>query len=121
MALKILRKFLSEERGSVESSLVLIPLLTLFLISAQLSIAVHGRNMEKVSAQDEASSRAISGEFSESDTFLHINSPDPNQNLDLVISYRSRSLPRLLPGVTNSSGSEMRTEVSGIALIENQR
>jgi hypothetical protein len=121
LPLKILRKFLSEERGSVESSLVLIPLLTLFLISAQLSIAVHGRNMEKVSAQDEASSRAISGEFSESDTFLHIDSSDPNQNLDLVISYRSRSLPKLLPGITNSLGGEMRTDVSGIALIENQR
>lgn len=121
MAFKGLRRFLSEERGSVESSLVLIPLLTLFLISAQLSIAIHGRNMEKVSAQDEASSRAITGEFSNSDTFLHINSPDPNQNLDLVISYRSRSLPKLLPGITNSSGSQMRTDVSGIALIENQR
>lgn len=121
MVLKKLRKFLSEERGSVESSLVLIPLVTLFLISAQLSIAVHGRNMEKVSAQDEASSRAISGEFSESDTFLHIDSPDPNQNLDLVISYRSRSLPKLLPGITNALSGEMRTDVSGIALIENQR
>jgi hypothetical protein len=119
----MLRKFLSEERGSVESSLVLIPLLTLFLISAQLTLAVHGRNMEKVSAQDEASSRAVSGEFSDSDTFLHIDSPDPNpnQNLDLVISYRSRSLPKFLPGITGSLGHEMRTEVSGIALIENQR
>ena len=105
----------------MESSLVLIPLLTLFLISAQLTLAVHGRNMEKVSAQDEASSRAISGEFSESDTFLHIDSPDPNQNLDLVISYRSRSLPKLLPGITDLLGNEIRTEVSGIALIENQR
>lgn len=121
MALKKLRKFLAEERGSVESSLVLLPLLTLFLISAQLTLAVHGRNMEKVSAQDEASSRAISGEFSESDTFLHIDSPDPNQNLDLVISYRSRSLPKFLPDITDSLGKEMRTEVSGIALIENQR
>jgi hypothetical protein len=117
----MLRKFLSEERGSVESSLVLIPLLTLFLISAQLTLAVHGRNMEKVSAQDEASSRAVSGEFSDSDTFLHIDSPDPNQNLDLVISYRSRSLPKFLPGITGSLGHEMRTDVSGIALIENQR
>ncbi len=121
MAIKRLKTFLSEERGSVESSLVLIPLLTLFLISAQLSIAVHGRNMEKVSAQDEASTRAISGDFSANDTFLHINSPDPNQNLDLVISYRSRSLPKILPGITSALGGEMRTDVSGIALIENQR
>ena len=105
----------------MESSLVLIPLLTLFLISAQLTLAVHGRNMEKVSAQDEASSRAVSGEFSESDTFLHIDSPYPNQNLDLVISHRSRSLPKFLPGMTDSLGHEMRIEVSGIALIENQR
>jgi hypothetical protein len=60
-------------------------------------------------------------ENSLSDTFLHIDSPDPNQNLDLVISYRSRSLPKFLPGITDSLGNEMRTDVSGIALIENQR
>lgn len=117
---KLLR-FLNDERGSVESSLVLIPLLTLFLIAAQLTIAVHGRNMEKVAAQDEASVRAVNGEFKDSDTYLHIYSPDPGQNLDFVISHRERSLPQLIPGFSQLTGSEMKSEVSGIAIVENQR
>lgn len=105
----------------MESSLVLIPLLTLFLIAAQLTVAIHGRNMEKVAAQDEASIRAISGEFKDSDTYLHIYSPDPNQNLDLVISHREKEIPQLLPSVSKLVGSDLRTEVSGIAIVENQR
>lgn len=121
MCLRQLWRFTKEEKGSVESSLVLIPLLTLFLIAAQLTVAIHARNMEKVAAQDEASTRAISGEFQSSDTYLHIYSPDPNQNLDLVISHREKLLPRLVPGISELTGSDMRTEVSGIAIVENQR
>jgi len=91
--LRIIKKFADEDDGNVESSMVLIPLLSLFLIAAQLTVTIHGRNMEKISAQDEASVRAISGEFKDSDTYLHIYSPDPNQNLDLVISHRRKTLP----------------------------
>lgn len=121
MRLHKLWDFLQDERGSVESSLVLIPLLTLFLIAAQLTVALHGRNMEKVAAQDEASIRAINGEFKDSDTYLHIYSPDPNHNLDIVISHRQKSLPQLIPGISKIIGSDLSTEVSGIAVVENQR
>lgn len=116
-----LLRLLREDDGNVESSLVLIPLLTLFLIAAQISIAIHGRNMENIAAQDAASVRAISGEFSDSDTFLHINSPDPNQNLDLLISHRGRLIPQLLPLIKGGTGLNLRTDVSGIAIVENQR
>jgi len=121
MNTKFLRRVICEERGNVESSLVLIPLLTLFLISLQLTAAIHGRNMEKIAAQDEASSRAISGDFRESDTYLHIYSPDPNQNLDLVISHRKKALPTLVPGLSHLMGSDITADVSGIAIVENQR
>ena len=116
-----LARFIREENGNVESSLVLIPLLTLFLIAAQLTLVVHGRNMEKISAQDEASTRAISGDFKDSDTYLHIYSPDPHQNLDLLITHREKTLPRLLPGTISASGKDFTTDVSGIAIVENQR
>ena len=72
-------------------------------------------------AQDEASNRAISGEFNDSDTYLHIYSPDPNQNLDLVISHRKKPLPTLVPGLSKLTGSDLATDVSGIAIVENQR
>ena len=121
MNLQKLWEFLREERGSVESSLVLIPLLTLFLIAAQLTVSIQGRNMEKVAAQDEASVRAINGEFKDSDTYLHIYSPDPNHNLDLVISHRQKLLPQLIPGISKIFGSNLSSEVSGIAVVENQR
>jgi len=121
MFLRRLQGFITEEEGSVESSLVLIPLMTLFLIAAQLTVAIHGRNMEKIAAQDEASVRAISGNFKDTDTYLHIYSPDPHQNLDLVISHRKKSLPVLVPGISKLAGSDFTTEVSGIAIVENQR
>jgi hypothetical protein len=101
--------------------MVLIPLLTLFLIASQLTIAIHGRNMAKISAQDAASQRAITGDFQDSDTYLHIYSPDSNHNLDLVVSHDERLLPSLIPGLSQIIGREPRIKVSGLAVIENQR
>ena len=118
---RVLTRFFREEDGNVESSLVLVPLLSLFLIAAQLAIAIHGRNMEKISAQDEASVRAINGEFKDSDTYLHIYSPDPHQNLDFVISHRKKTLAELFPGLSRITGSTLHSDVSGIAIVENQR
>jgi hypothetical protein len=116
-----LRRFLKSERGNAESSLVLIPLLLLFLISLQITIAIHSRNMERLHAQDIASRGAISGNFSPSDTFVHIYSPDPNQNLDLVITRKEKILPRMIPGLAAILGRELATDVSGVAIVENQR
>jgi hypothetical protein len=100
---------------------VLIPLLTLFLIASQLTIAIHGRNMAKISAQDAASQRAITGDFQDSDTYLHIYSPDSNHNLDLVVSHEERLLPSLIPGLSQIIRREPRIKVSGLAVVENQR
>jgi hypothetical protein len=101
--------------------MVLIPLITIFLIASQLTIAIHGRNLAKISAQDGASRRAISGDFHASDIFLHIDSPDPNHNLDLVISRQEGILPALIPGLRQIMGREPGIKVSGLALVENQR
>ena len=114
-------KLIRNERGNVESSLVLIPLLTLFLITTQLTIAIHARNMSSVTAQDSASVEGVSGNFLPSDTFIHINSPDPDQNLDLVVSHRSGVLPRIVPGLSGIMHREPVTDVVGIAVVENQR
>lgn len=113
--------FVKNEQGNVESSLVLIPLLILFLITTQLTIAIHTRNMSRVSAQDSASVEGISGNFSSSDTFIHINSPDPNQNLDLVITHKSGILPRIVPGLNELMHREPRTDVLGFSVIENRQ
>jgi len=115
------KKFIKDERGNVESAMVLIPLLILFLIGMQLSLAVHARNIERMHSQNEASVRAISGEFDESDEFLQIDSSGDGQNLDLLITRRQVSLQDLLPGFLGGSSSNRSVEVSGIAIVENQR
>lgn len=109
-----LKKILFSEEGNIESSLVLVPLLTVFLIATQISVAIHARNIAKIHTQDEASKRAISGEFSESDRFMSIYSPDRNQNLDLVISHRRSLIPRILD-------INRELDAVGIAIVENQR
>lgn len=101
--------------------MVLIPLLTLFLIASQLTISIHGRNMAKISAQDAASQRAITRNFQDSDTYLHIYSPDTNHNIDLVVSHEERLLPSIIPGLGQIIGRDQRIKVSGLAVVENQR
>jgi uncharacterized protein YbjT (DUF2867 family) len=55
-----------------------------------------------------------SGDFEETDQFLSIYSPDPHQNLDLVVTTKERSVPRIF-------GDEYQVQVTGIAIVENQR
>lgn len=116
-----IRKLFLSTSGNVESALVLIPLLTLFLIASQITIAIHLRNWEKISAQDSASTQAISGDFSDSNTYLHIDSPDPNQNLDLVVTHKTRFLPLIVPRLPTILGTQSEVDVSGLAVVENQR
>ena len=116
-----MRLLLQDESGNSESALVLIPLLSLFLIVSQMSIAIHSRNMTKMNTQDQASSRALSGSFTDEDTFLHIYSPDKHQNLDLVISHSRTSLLSIFPAIKDALGGSPNIDVTGIALVENQR
>lgn len=121
MKILSVRNLILSEKGNTESAIVLIPLLTLFLVASQITITIHGRNMTKISAQDGASTRAISGNFDETDTFLHIDSPDPHQNLDLLISHKKRILPHIIMGLENVLGSKKEIDVTGVAIVENQR
>jgi hypothetical protein len=121
MHVRVLRKFLRESSGSSESALVLIPLISLFLIISQVTVTIHARNIGKIVAQDAASSRALSGKFLDGDTFLHINSPDHNQNLDLIVSHSRSSVPSIFPGIQEALGRNPNIDVTGIAVIENQR
>lgn len=121
MKILSIRTFILNEKGNTESALVLIPLLTLFLVASQITIAIHGRNMTKISAQDGASTRAISGNFDKTDTFIHIKSPDPHQNLDLLISHKKRVLAHIMPGLENILRSKKKIDVTGVAIVENLR
>jgi hypothetical protein len=104
----------------VESAMVLIPLLLIFLIGFQIASATHLRNISRVIAQDEASQRGISGEFLPTDEFIHIDSSGDGQNLDLVVTRERREVPWFLPGSLQITPPG-QLEVSGIATVENQR
>ena len=110
-----------EERGNAESALVLIPLLVLFLIGMQISMAIHARNVGRIEAQNSASVRAISGDFQESDDFIHIDSSDDSQNLDLLITHSQSNIQDLIPGFLQGASSGHEVGVQGMAIVENAR
>ena len=112
---------LKDERGSVESALVLIPLLILFMIGMQISLAIHARNIGRMDTQNNASVRAITGDFEENDTFIHIESSGDGQNLDLLITRREDYIRDLIPHLLEGISSGREIGVEGIAIIENAR
>ena len=112
---------LREERGNVESSLVLIPLLFLFLISAQLILAIGMRDADSLAAANDASTRAISGKFLQSDEESSLESSDRFSNISLLIARRTRQIPELIPGLSQLLGRRLETDTKGIAIIENTR
>lgn len=117
LALQVAR----DDRGNAESTLVLIQLLILFLIGMQISLATHSRNVERMKVQDEASVRAISGNFQEGDNFIHIDSSGDGQNLDLLITNREKGVRDLLSGFLRGVSSGREVSVDGIAIVENTR
>ena len=112
---------LREERGNVESSLVLIPLLFLFLISAQLILAIGMRDADSLAAANDASTRAISGKFLQSDEEASLESSDRFSNISLLVARRTRQIPELIPGLSQLLGRRLETDAKGIAIIENTR
>jgi len=114
-------KIITNDRGNVESSLTLIPLVLLFLVAMQLILAIGMRDEDSLAASNQASVRAISGNFSPSDRELPLDSPDRFSNISLLIATHSRRIPQLIPGLNQLLGRELRTDGKGIAIIENTR
>lgn len=110
---------LRQERGNVESSLVLVPLVFLFLIAVELIVATNLRNSDFSLAQSDASSRAISGVLSSTDQVIDLNSPDSFTHMKLLITHRKRSLPQLVPGLVALLGDNAVVDVNGAAVMEN--
>jgi hypothetical protein len=116
----MLGRFVKDERGSVESAMVLIPVIFLFLCSMQIVTSVFYRNSELRDVQSQASTRAISGEVSAGDTFIAIPSPDKFQDLRLLIVNKRRDIPNLIPGLEKLFGRRLESSVTGIAVLEPQ-
>ncbi len=113
-----IKAFIRFEDGNVESSLVLIPLLILFLICLELIIATNLRNGDFAIAQGDASRRAISGQIQSTDEVIELNSPDPYAHIRVLISRRRTGLPQLVPGLIALMGGAPTIDVKGAAIME---
>ena len=110
-------KSVRNERGSVESALVVIPLMTLFLISFQLVLTISSRNIEASYAQSAATHNSISGHFEQGDVIIDLNSPDAFNKLRAVITTHNRALPNLVPHL---GSQEHSIKVHGFSILESQ-
>ena len=109
---------LHKDRGNVESAMVLIPLLILFLTAIQLIIATNIRNGDLVLAQSQASTRAISGQVNPSDEVIELDSPDSFTNIRLLVTSRRSLVPSIVPGLIELMGGTPTTDVRGVAVME---
>jgi hypothetical protein len=111
-------KFLRCERGNVESAMVLIPLLFLFLCGAQLTSAVFIRNFELAKVQNEASTRAISHDLRSQDSVVAIETQNRFDSPKLVVVRKDREIPIIVPGLSRILGGRLLSSVTGVAVME---
>lgn len=112
-------RYCADERGSVESAMVIIPLLILFLLGAQLIVATNMRTLDMAMTQSQASQRAITGVIYASDEVIDLNSSDAFEKIRILVTHKSRAIPQLLPNFIAMMSRNPRIDVSGIAVMEN--
>lgn len=105
-----------KEDGNVESALVMIPMLILFLIGVQLLVSINIRNTHMALAQGDASARAISHQYELGDQILEVGGGI--EKIQILITHRIQRLPQLVPGLFSLMGGNPVSEVIGIAVIE---
>jgi superfamily II DNA helicase RecQ len=110
-------KYLHSEDGNVESALVIVPLIALFLATLQLIATVNLRNVEMTSTQNRASSQAIWQEINQNDQAIKLDSGSPFEKLRLLIVKSEREIPRIFPGISSLLGGK-KIQVTGTAVIE---
>ena len=112
-------KYLHSEDGNLESALVLIPLISLFLATLQLIATVNIRNVDMTVAQNQASEQSVWQQINSTDNEVKLASGSPFEKLRLVIVNVERELPQIFPGInTLMGGRKIRTV--GTAVIEEQ-
>jgi len=109
-------KLVAKEDGNVESALVLIPMLVLFLIGVQIIVATNIRNADLALAQGDAAARAISHQYQSGDELLEVGGRI--EKIQLLVTHRSHTLPQLVPGLVELMGAAPATDVVGIAVVE---
>jgi hypothetical protein len=97
-----IRNHLLSEDGNVESALVLIPVIFLFLIGAQIIAVTNLRNADLAMAQGDAAKRAISHQFHSGDEVIEIGGGI--EKIRVLITHRSHDVLQLVPGLIEIFG-----------------
>lgn len=109
-------KLVAKEDGNVESALVLVPMLVLFLIGVQIIVATNIRNADLALAQGDAAARAIAHQYQSGDELIEVGGRI--EKIQLLVTHRSNTLPQLVPGLVELMGGAPATDVVGIAVVE---
>ncbi|MBI3428970.1 MAG: hypothetical protein HY050_02710 [Actinobacteria bacterium] len=105
----------------MESTLVIIPLVALFLITLELIVAVNYRNIDTSFAQSDASTRAITASPGANDEVLTLSPGRTGETLQLVVVRRRRTLPSFISRLPMISGIRRHsTETVGVAVVERE-
>lgn len=110
-------KKINQDSGNVESALVIIPLIALFLITLQLIVTVNFRNLDMTVAQNRASFQATQQNYYPGDQMIDLESHDFFEKLRLLVVHIEREVPAIFPGVTEMLGGK-KLKTTGIAVWE---
>ena len=110
-----------DQKGVVESTLVMIPLVALFLITLELIVAVNYRNIDSSFAQSDASMRAIANSPEAGDEVVTFSPDNEGNTLRLLVVRRHRTLPTFISRLPMISGIQRHsTEAVGVAVVERE-
>ena len=115
--MKKLFKYLNSEEGNVESALVIVPLIALFLATLQLIATVNFRNVDLTVAQNQASKQSVWQEIKPGDQEIKLDSGSAFEKLRLLVVKREREIPQIFPGISALMGGK-KIRTSGTAVIE---
>jgi hypothetical protein len=110
-------KYLHSAEGNVESALVIIPLIALFLATLQLIATVNYRNVDMTRTQNTASNQAVWAEVKPGDQEIKLDSGSAFEELRLIVVKTEREIPRIFPGIANLIGNK-KLITKGTAVIE---
>ena len=110
-------KYLNSENGNIESSLVIVPLIALFLATLQLIATVNFRNVDMTATQNRASKQAVWQEINPTDQEIKLDSGSTFEKLRLLVVRTERNIPQIFPGIASLMGGK-KIRTSGTSVIE---
>lgn len=117
VVMKNLVRYLHSDKGNVESALVIIPLLALFLATLQLIATVNYRNVDMTKTQNKASYQAVWQQVNPGDQEIKLASGSPFEKLRLLVVKAEREVPQIFPGISALLGGK-KIRTTGTAVIE---